>query len=207
VSVSASPNRGDGKSRLREGDDSREDGSVDAGRTLISPRSVAARVRDDVDTDGTDDRTGPLARRKPLLRRVMGAIYAVAGVTHFLAPDSFARAVPPELPRPRALVYCSGIAEIALGLGLQFDRTRQASAWGIVALLVAVFPANVYMATDDVAVDLVPDRLAGVSRAAAWARLPFQAVLVLWAWWHALPESEPEGDAEVETGAATEPAG
>ncbi|OYR40316.1 hypothetical protein DJ82_08045 [Halorubrum sp. Ib24] len=185
----------------------RENGSVEAGGTLISRPSVSARVRDDVDADGTDDRTGPLARRKRRLRRVMGTIYAVAGMTHFLAPDSFARAVPPEFPRPRALVYCSGIAELALGIGLQFDRTRRASAWGIVALLVAVFPANVYMATADVAAEFVPDRLAGVSRAAAWARLPFQAVLVLWAWWHALPESEPEGDAEVETGAATEPAG
>ena len=185
----------------------RQNGSVDAGGTLISRPSLSARVRDDVDTDGTDDRTDPLARRKRRLRRAMGAMYAVAGATHFLAPDSFARAVPPEFPRPRALVYLSGTAEVVLGIGLQFDRTRRASAWGIVALLIAVFPANVYMATDDVATDLVPGRLAGVARAAAWARLPFQAVLVLWAWWHALPESEPESDAEVETGAATEPAG
>jgi len=126
----------------------------------------------------------------------MGAIYAVAGVTHFLAPESFARVVPPELPRPRTLVYLSGIAEFLLGIGMQFDRTRRASAWGIVALLVAVFPANVYMATDDVATELAPDRLAGVARAAAWARLPFQAVLVLWAWWHTLPEFESGNDGD-----------
>jgi len=149
--------------------------------------------------DDADD-AGPLARRKRLLRRVMGANYVLAGVAHFLAPDSFAEAVPPEFPRPRTLVYLSGVAEIALGVGVQFDRTRRASAWGIVALLVAVFPANVYMATDDAAAEFVPDRLAGVARAAAWARLPLQAVLVLWAWWHALPE--PEGDGDVETGGA-----
>ncbi|MFC7186426.1 MauE/DoxX family redox-associated membrane protein [Halorubrum yunnanense] len=147
--------------------------------------------------------TGPVGRRKRFLRRLMGAIYAIAGVTHFLAPESFARAVPPELPRPRALVYLSGIAEVALGLGVQFERTRRASAWGIVALLVAVFPANVYMATDDVATELVPDRLARVARAAAWARLPFQAALVLWAWWHASPESGSGSDAETETRAGT----
>ncbi|WP_280586531.1 DoxX family membrane protein [Halorubrum sp. Boch-26] len=160
-------------------------------------------MSDDAESDA--DASGPIARRKRPLRRAMGATYAIAGVAHFLAPDSFARVVPSEFPRPRTLVYLSGVAEIALGLGVQFDRTRRASAWGIVALLVAVFPANVYTVTDDVAVEFAPDRLAGVVRAAAWARLPFQAVLVLWAWWHALPESVSGSDAEVETGAATEP--
>jgi len=141
--------------------------------------------------DSSDART----RRKRNLGRVMGAIYAVAGVTHFLAPASFARAVPPEFPRPRTLVYLSGVAEVGLGLGMQFDRTRRASAWGIVALLVAVFPANVYMATDDVAGEFVPDSLDGLARAAAWVRLPMQAVLVLWAWWHALPSAGATGAA------------
>ncbi|MFC7325720.1 MauE/DoxX family redox-associated membrane protein [Halorubrum rutilum] len=140
------------------------------------------------ETESDADSAGPLARRKRSLRRVMGAVYVVAGVSHFLAPESFARAVPPEFPRPRALVYLSGVAEVLLGLGMQFDRTRRASAWGIVALLVAVFPANVYMATDDVAAEFVPSRFAEVARAAAWARLPLQAMLVLWAWWHSLPD-------------------
>ncbi|MFO8116486.1 MAG: DoxX family membrane protein [Halorubrum sp.] len=148
-------------------------------------------MSDDVDIGAASpvDRAGSFARRKRSLGRVMGAIYAVAGVTHFLAPESFARVVPPGFPRPRALVYLSGVAEVLFGLGMQFDRTRRASAWGLVALLVAVFPANVYMATDDVAAEFAPGRLAGAARAAAWARLPVQAVLVLWAWWHTLPES------------------
>ncbi|WP_435075135.1 DoxX family protein [Halorubrum sp. HHNYT27] len=146
------------------------------------------------DDDDQIDRVGPVARRKRGLSRLMGLTYIVAGVAHFLAPNSFARAVPPELPRPRALVYLSGVAEVLLGVGMQFDRTRRASSWGIVALLVAVFPANVYMATDDVAAEFVPDRLGGVARAAALARLPMQALLVLWAWWHALPEAESESE-------------
>jgi uncharacterized membrane protein len=150
-------------------------------------------VSDDPDTEPVDA-ADPSARRERSGRRLMGAIYVFAGVTHFLAPDSFARAVPPEFPRPRALVYLSGLAEIALGTGLQFDRTRRASAWGVVALLVAVFPANVYMATDDVAVEFVPDWFAGVARAGAWARLPLQAVLVLWAWRHTLPDPGPEAE-------------
>ena len=166
---------------------------------LVADERESRSDGDAVDAEAADpgDGAGPLARRKRTLSRVMGVTYAIAGVSHFLAPDAFARAVPPEFPRPRALVYVSGLAEVALGLGMQFDRTRRASAWGIVALLVAVFPANVYMATDDAAADFVPDRLAGVARVAAWVRLPFQAVLVLWAWWHSLPESavESEGDA------------
>nr|WP_241988356.1 MULTISPECIES: DoxX family membrane protein [Halorubrum] len=111
----------------------------------------------------------------------MGATYVTAGVAHFLIPERFAEAVPPSFPRPVGLVYLSGIAEILLGIGVAWPRTRRPSAWGIVALLVAVFPANVHLARGDVIEDLVPDRLAGPARLAAWVRLPFQAVLIGWA--------------------------
>lgn len=137
-------------------------------------------------SDGDDD--GPLARRKGPLRYWMGATYVIAGVMHFVAPKTFARAVPPGFPRPRALVYLSGLAEIGLGLGVAIRRTQRVSAWGLVALLVAVFPANVYMATDEFVTEDVPDRFAGIARVAAWARLPFQGVLVLWAWWYTAPD-------------------
>jgi uncharacterized membrane protein len=173
--------------------------------SLVSTDSQ--RDGDDVDADSADadsaDPAGPLARRKHSLGRVMGAVYAIAGLTHFLAPASFARAVPSGFPRPRALVYLSGVAEVVLGVGMQFDRTRRASSWGIVALLVAVFPANVYMATDDVAAEFAPDHLASVAQAAAWARLPFQALLVLWAWWHTLPESGTQTEDDADAGAET----
>lgn len=142
--------------------------------------------------DVTDSLTDAIAGRKRPLRYLMGILYVLAGVTHFLAPRRFARIVPPQLPRPRALVYISGAAEVVLGVGVLFRRTRRASAWGIAALLVAVFPANVYMATDDLAVELVPDRYAGAARIAAWVRLPLQAVLILWALWYAGPTA---GDA------------
>ena len=127
--------------------------------------------------------------REPL-RYVMGLVYAVAGVSHFLAPRSFQRIVPPQFPRPRSLVYLSGAAEVVLGVGVLFERTRRVSAWGIVALLVAVFPANVYMATDDVAPELVPERFADAARVAAWVRLPLQAVLVGWAWLYTRPSDD-----------------
>lgn len=136
--------------------------------------------------------THAVVRWKRPLRYLMGLLYVLAGVAHFLVPRRFARVVPPGLPRPRALVYVSGVAEAVLGVGVLFRRTRRASAWGIVALLVAVFPANVYMATDDVTAELVPERYAGVARIAAWVRLPLQGVLILWAWLYTGADAEAE---------------
>ena len=133
--------------------------------------------------------------RRPLLY-VMGVFYAAAGVMHFVAPKVYARIVPPQFPKSVALVYLSGIAEIGLGVGVLLRRTRQQSAWGLIALLIAVFPANVHMATSDVATDTAPDWAEDTTRAATWARLPLQGVLVLWAWWYTrlMPQS-PEKDA------------
>jgi uncharacterized membrane protein len=115
----------------------------------------------------------------------MGLLYVVAGVSHFRTPETFERIVPPQLPAPRTLVYLSGVAEILLGAGVLFERTRRKSAFGLVALLVAVFPANVYMATsDDFELGAVPEEYRDLSDLALWARLPLQAVLVAWAWWY-----------------------
>ncbi|WP_049997683.1 DoxX family protein [Halococcus sediminicola] len=127
------------------------------------------------------------SRFKRPLRYVMGLLYVGAGVLHFVAPKRYAHVVPPRFPRPVALVYLSGIAEVVLGTGVLLRRTRRRSAWGIVALLIAVFPANVHMATGDVATDAVSDWAEGITRAALWVRLPLQAVLVLWAWWYTRP--------------------
>jgi len=135
----------------------------------------------------TDEADGRLARYKRPLLFVMGPLYVVAGVLHFLAPKVYARVVPPSLPKPVALVYLSGIAEVVLGVGVLLRRTRRVSAWGLVALLVAVFPANVYMATDEVGLELVPESARGLARVGAWVRLPLQGVLVLWAWWYTRP--------------------
>ena len=130
--------------------------------------------------------------RSKILRYAMGLFYVATGVGHFLAPQPLERIVPPQLPSPTALVYASGVAEIALGLGVLFEHTRRASAWGIVALLLAVFPANVYMATDGVATEMVPDRWNGAAQAAAWLRLPMQAVLIGWAWLYTRPNESEE---------------
>jgi uncharacterized membrane protein len=123
----------------------------------------------------------------------MGLVYVLAGVLHFVAPETYERIVPPQLPRPRTLVSLSGIAEVALGVGVLFERTRRRSAWGLIALLVAVFPANVYMATgDEFELRDLPAQLRDPRDAALWARLPLQAVLVAWAWWYT--DESPESD-------------
>lgn len=114
----------------------------------------------------------------------MGLLYIGAGVTHFLAPTIYARIVPPQFPRPVALVYLSGSAEIVLGTGVLIERTHRRSAWGLIALLIAVFPANVYTATSGLAAEMVPSWTRSIAQGAAWARLPLQAVLIRWAWWY-----------------------
>jgi uncharacterized membrane protein len=134
--------------------------------------------------------TDTLGRLKQPLRYVMGVLYIVAGVMHFVAPKTYADVVPPSLPRPLELVYLSGIAEIVLGVGVLIPRTRRHSAWGLVLLLLAVFPANVHMATSDFELGGVPERFDGLSDAALWARLPLQGVLVLWAWWYTRPTAD-----------------
>ncbi len=113
------------------------------------------------------------------MARVVLALFVVAvGVLHFVQPDGFVRIVPAALPFPLALVYASGFFEITLGLGLLWPRTRRIAAWGLVALFVAVFPANVNMA-----INHIQPQGATLPEWAFWARLPLQAVLVAWAAW------------------------
>ena len=106
---------------------------------------------------------------------------------HFVVPELYVQIVPPYLPFALGLVYVSGVAEAVLGVGLLFERTRRLAAWGIIALLVAIFPANLYMATSDVVIQGAPEGIADPSEASRWGRLPLQAVLIAWAWWYTRP--------------------
>lgn len=134
-----------------------------------------------------------LGRLKRPLLFVMAPGYVVAGLLHFLVPAFYAQIVPPGLPAPLALVYLSGIAEIAVGLGLLVPRTRRYAAWATVALLIAIFPANVYMATSGVAIEGMPGG-GDPSALVRWGRLPFQGVLILWALWYTRPSNGPAAD-------------
>jgi len=123
--------------------------------------------------------------KKPLLY-VMGPLYVFAGVFHFVVPELYVQIVPPVFPAPLALVYLSGVAEIGVGIGVLLPRTRRYAAWATIALLVAIFPANIYMATHGVVIEGAPGG-GDPSGLARWARLPLQGVLILWAYWYARP--------------------
>jgi len=102
----------------------------------------------------------------------------IVGVSHFANPGPFVRIVPSALPAPLVLVYLSGAAEVGLGLLLLWGRTQRLAAYGLIALFVAVFPANINMAINGIQLDPASPMPAW----AAWARLPLQAVLIAWAW-------------------------
>lgn len=101
--------------------------------------------------------------------------FVAAGSLHFLHTDLFEKIVSPYLPAPRTLVYISGVAEMAGGLGLLIPKLRRAAGWGLAALLVAVFPANIYMASHSVQVSAHP-----MPQWALWGRLPLQGLLIWW---------------------------
>jgi uncharacterized membrane protein len=105
---------------------------------------------------------------------LLAGLLAAAGVTHLVAPERYVRIVPPALPAPGALVALSGVAELACAVLVAMPRTRRIGGWATVALLVAVFPANVQMALDS-------GGGAGWYRTVAWLRVPLQVPLVLWA--------------------------
>ncbi|MBW1904055.1 MAG: DoxX family protein [Deltaproteobacteria bacterium] len=101
------------------------------------------------------------------------------GASHFARPNPFVRIVPKYLPAPLALVYISGFFEILGGIGLLIPETRAWAAWGLIALYVAVFPANIYMLTHNISLD--PEK--PIPRWVLWARLPFQFLFIAWAYW------------------------
>jgi len=117
---------------------------------------------------------------KSLARYLFAVGFIVAGLNHFLMTAFYVSIVPPYLPAPLALVIISGLAEIGLGALLLFQRWASLAAWGLIALLIAVFPANLHMA-------LHPELYPFAPAALLWLRLPLQAVLIAWAYWHTRP--------------------
>jgi uncharacterized membrane protein len=113
---------------------------------------------------------------KLLLKFLFGLWFIFAGLNHFINPDFYLRMMPPYLPWHLFLNYLSGFCEMALGLLLLIPKYTRLAAWGLIALLIAVFPANVHMALNP---QLFPD----IPPVALWLRLPLQAVLILWAYW------------------------
>lgn len=117
-------------------------------------------------------------RLKPGFRWILTVVMIGAGANHFIAPDTYVAMMPAALPAHLALVYLSGVAEILGGLGLILPATRKLAAWGLIALFVAVFPANLNMAING-----LPLGTTEVPSWALWARLPLQLVAIAWAYW------------------------
>ncbi|MBA3882059.1 MAG: DoxX family membrane protein [Chthoniobacterales bacterium] len=114
-------------------------------------------------------------RAARISRTALALFFAVAGLNHFLEPKPYLAIVPPSLPGPAALVYISGAAEIAGAVGILFKGTRKLATIGLIALLIAVFPANIYAALHGMQIGGRP-----IPSALLWARLPLQAVLIAW---------------------------
>ena len=118
-----------------------------------------------------------MIRLKRISHCIYGIVFMAAGTNHFLNTPFYVSIMPPYLPWQEALVYLSGVAEIGLGGLLLFERWSRLAAWGLTALLIAVFPANVHMAMHH-------EEYQWASPLVLWLRLPLQGLLILWAYWY-----------------------
>ena len=110
-----------------------------------------------------------------IARLFCGPVMFLLGLNHFINPEFYEKILPDYIPAPREMVYISGVAEIVAALMTMHARTRRPGGYFFIAVLVAIFPANVHMA-------LNPDRYPGLPEAGLWARLPLQALFVYWAY-------------------------
>ena len=116
---------------------------------------------------------------KPFTIYVMSIMYIFIGIRHFTDPQYFIDIVPPQLPFKLFLVYFTGLIEVVGGVAILAPKTRKAGAYLLILLLVSVFPANIYLYVSE-----TPQNLLGISKIDALIRMPFQAPLILLAFWH-----------------------
>ena len=121
-----------------------------------------------------------MSRAKTASKYLLAVFMVGAGTMHFVKPDLYLKIMPPYLPLHLPLVYLSGFFEAALGLLLLVPRFSRLAAWSIIALLIAVFPANIYVYQHQ---ELLP-----ASPIVHLLRLPLQALFILWAYWHTRPD-------------------
>ncbi|CAH0334949.1 DoxX family protein [Flavobacterium sp. CHNK8] len=105
----------------------------------------------------------------------MAFIYFIAGINHFRNPRLYLKIIPPYFPNPKALNAISGVAEIILGIALCIPQLSNAAAWGVIALLIAIFPTHIYMYFD-------PKASMGLPKWVLFLRLPLQFALIFWAY-------------------------
>ena len=115
---------------------------------------------------------------------VLSFLYISVGVKHFTNPDFFLAIMPPYVPYHKFMVNLSGVLEIVFGLMMIFRKTRFYGCWGIIFLLIAVFPANIYLYNSEIAQNILY-----ITKREALIRLPYQFTLLLFAFWHSKKES------------------
>lgn len=115
---------------------------------------------------------------KLVMRWVLALLMVGVGITHFTSPDGFVKIMPAYLPWHLALVYISGFFEILGGVGLLIPKLQRAAAWGLIALFIAVLPANINMAIHG-----LPFGDTQPSTFMLWARIPMQLIPIAWCWW------------------------
>jgi uncharacterized membrane protein len=130
-----------------------------------------------------------MRRFKIVMKYLLALLFISAGAHHFRHPEVYMRIMPPYLPWPSALHLTAGFFEIALGFLLLIPRYQKLAAWGLVALLLAVYPANIHMAVHH---ELYPEH----TMLFHWIRLPLQFVLMAWAWWFTRPDGPKGGTRE-----------
>lgn len=113
----------------------------------------------------------------PILVLIVSIFFIGAGILHFVLLDFFSSIVPPYFGNPETLVKISGVFEILGGIGILIERTRKLAGYGLIALCIAVLPANIHMAMN-------PDQFAEIPVVLLYLRLPLQA-LVIWLIWKA----------------------
>ena len=117
----------------------------------------------------------------------MSLLYIIVGLNHFTNTNFFVAIVPPIIDWKQEVVLISGVIEVLLGILLLFNQTRKFAAWGIILLLIAVFPANIYLYISDFPRDII-----GISKDQALFRLPFQIPLMIIAYWHTKEKNSKE---------------
>jgi uncharacterized membrane protein len=151
--------------------------------TLPTLPAQAGKAAVKIALDGCDvENNKPMGKARDFLRWLLGLLFVIAGANHFIHTGFYVSIMPPYLPWHATLVYLSGVAEMALGAMLLFRRTEAVAAWGTIALIVAVTPANIHMA-------LHPTLYPAFSAGALLARLPLQGVLIAWAFWFTRPRA------------------
>ncbi|HEV7998666.1 MAG TPA: MauE/DoxX family redox-associated membrane protein [Planctomycetaceae bacterium] len=120
---------------------------------------------------------------KTVSRYVFAMFFVAAGILHFKNPDFYLKIMPPYVPLHLEMVYLSGVAEILLGAMLMFSDVQRLAGWGLISLLIAVFPANIYAYQHQ---ELLP-----AAPLLHLLRLPLQGLLILWAYWYTRPDRLP----------------